>query len=74
MMALIPKTTIIFSAKGTLITVPDEAFTCFCISSHLKKTNSKKAILQMNVNLDKNLNTPINKNQNKNFNKEKVKV
>ena len=58
--ALNPKTTITFSTKGTAITLPLPALTCFCISSHRKKTKNRKAMLQMKVKRDKKIIIRIN--------------
>jgi hypothetical protein len=49
-----PKITIISFIKGSAIaTSLPEPFTGFFASSHEKKTNNKKATLQMNVTLEK---------------------
>ena len=45
--------------KGTSITLSAEVAAGFFNSIHLKKTNSRKAMLQINVNFDKKLKTRI---------------
>jgi hypothetical protein len=44
---------------GTALSLSPGPFMGLFISSHLKKTNNTKAMLQINVNFDKNLNKRI---------------
>lgn len=60
-MALKPNVITRSFKKGTEINLSAAPLTGFFISIHLNKTNSRKAMLQINVNFDKNLNTRINK-------------
>src|ERR1035437_5004726 len=57
--ALKPKVIIGSFKNGTAISLSPEPLTGFLISIHLKNTNSRKAILQIKVNFDKNLNKRI---------------
>ncbi len=59
MIALKPKVITRSLKNGTAITLSVLPVTGFFISSHLKKINSKNAILQMNVNFDKKFNNLI---------------
>ena len=54
-----PKRIISSFRKGTLFTTSAEPLTIVLLSNQLKKANSRNAILQMTVNLDKNSNTLI---------------
>ncbi|MDB5198923.1 MAG: hypothetical protein JWO92_886 [Chitinophagaceae bacterium] len=58
-MAQTPKVITRSLKKGTAITLSAAPLTGFFISIHRKKTNKRKAILQMNVNFDKKLNKRI---------------
>ena len=58
-MAHIPNVMIRSFKKGTGTTLPDDPVTGFFISIHLKRTNNRNAMLQINVNFDKKLNKRI---------------
>ena len=58
-MAGYPKQMMRFFRKGTGTISAEEPETFFLISCHQKNTNNKKAMLQINVNFDKNLITLI---------------
>ena len=59
-----PKVMIRSLKIGTALSLSSEPFTGLFISIHLKKTNNRKAMLQINVNFDKNLNKRISRNYN----------
>ncbi|MGI8583246.1 MAG: hypothetical protein ACR2KX_13670 [Chitinophagaceae bacterium] len=50
--------------KGTATSFSPLPFAGFFNSNHLKKTNKRNAMLQMNVNLDRKLNKRIRSNCN----------
>jgi hypothetical protein len=52
--AIKPKVTIRSLKKGIFTTLSPDTSTGFLISSHRKKTNNANAMLQTNVNRDKN--------------------